>query len=75
MEDDYFVFIHFSLSLSGPSTNQALSKHTESSSSLTDIKIENFDVAFGGHVLLSDAELSMAFGRRYGLVGRNGNGR
>ena len=38
----------------------------------TDVKIENFDIAFGSHVLLSSAELSLNYGRRYGLVGRNG---
>ena len=37
-----------------------------------DVKIENFDIAFGSHVLLSSAELSLNYGRRYGLVGRNG---
>ena len=67
--------MHFSLSLAGPTTNQALSKQTskaESGAAVTDIKIHNFDVAFGGHVLLSNADLNLAYGRRYGLVGRNG---
>ncbi|XP_033109792.1 ATP-binding cassette sub-family F member 3-like [Anneissia japonica] len=41
----------------------------------TDIKIENFDVAFGEKVLLNSANLLLAFGRRYGLVGRNGIGK
>ena len=55
-----------------------------------DIKIEDFDISFGkryvhcyGHsrtatdfrVLLSSANLSMTYGRRYGLVGRNGVGK
>ena len=40
-----------------------------------DIKIEGFDVAFGEKVLLKHADLSLSFGRRYGMVGRNGLGK
>nr|CAD7201239.1 unnamed protein product [Timema douglasi] len=40
-----------------------------------DIRIENFDVAFGNRVLLTGADIVLAFGRRYGLVGRNGLGK
>lgn len=40
-----------------------------------DIRIENFDVSFGERVLLTGAELHLATGRRYGLVGRNGLGK
>ncbi|XP_075932541.1 ATP-binding cassette sub-family F member 3 [Anarhichas minor] len=40
-----------------------------------DIRIENFDVAFGERCLLQGAELSLATGRRYGLIGRNGLGK
>ncbi|XP_075058521.1 ATP-binding cassette sub-family F member 3 [Mixophyes fleayi] len=40
-----------------------------------DIRIENFDVSFGERVLLTGAELHLASGRRYGLVGRNGLGK
>ncbi|KAK5644777.1 hypothetical protein RI129_006077 [Pyrocoelia pectoralis] len=40
-----------------------------------DIRIENFDVAYGDRVLLKGADLVLAFGRRYGLVGRNGLGK
>ncbi|XP_044259705.1 ATP-binding cassette sub-family F member 3 [Tribolium madens] len=40
-----------------------------------DIRIENFDVAYGDRVLLQGADLILAFGRRYGLVGRNGLGK
>lgn len=38
------------------------------------IKFDSFDIAFGKELLLSNAELTLAFGRRYGLVGRNGTG-
>ncbi|XP_071500868.1 ATP-binding cassette sub-family F member 3-like [Diadema antillarum] len=44
-------------------------------SKATDIRIENFDVAFGEKILLKEANLTLAFGRRYGLVGRNGAGK
>ncbi|KAJ8920090.1 hypothetical protein NQ315_011745 [Exocentrus adspersus] len=40
-----------------------------------DIRIENFDVAYGDRVLLQGADLTLACGRRYGLVGRNGLGK
>ncbi|XP_053314984.1 ATP-binding cassette sub-family F member 3 [Spea bombifrons] len=40
-----------------------------------DIRIDNFDVSFGERVLLTGAELHLAAGRRYGLVGRNGLGK
>ncbi|XP_019723436.1 ATP-binding cassette sub-family F member 3 isoform X2 [Hippocampus comes] len=40
-----------------------------------DIRIENFDVSFGERCLLQGAELALAAGRRYGLVGRNGLGK
>ncbi|XP_056421589.1 ATP-binding cassette sub-family F member 3 [Hyla sarda] len=40
-----------------------------------DVRIDNFDVSFGERVLLTGAELHLASGRRYGLVGRNGLGK
>ncbi|XP_078060362.1 ATP-binding cassette sub-family F member 3 isoform X2 [Mustelus asterias] len=40
-----------------------------------DIKIENFDVSYGDRSLLTGADLHLAYGRRYGLVGRNGLGK
>eukprot|EP00743_Colponemidia_sp_Colp-15_P001951 GILK01002123.1.p1 GENE.GILK01002123.1~~GILK01002123.1.p1 ORF type:complete len:715 (+),score=135.70 GILK01002123.1:47-2146(+) len=40
-----------------------------------DILIDRFSIAFGGKVLLNDANLRLAYGRRYGLVGRNGVGK
>ncbi|KAL1501844.1 hypothetical protein ABEB36_007094 [Hypothenemus hampei] len=40
-----------------------------------DIRIENFDIAYGDRVLLQGADLTLAYGRRYGLVGRNGLGK
>ncbi|KOS15050.1 positive effector protein gcn20 [Malassezia pachydermatis] len=40
-----------------------------------DIHLPNIDVSFGSHRILTNAELTMAYGRRYGLVGRNGVGK
>lgn len=40
-----------------------------------DIKLENFDIAFADKVLLRGANLTLTYGRRYGLVGRNGIGK
>jgi ATP-binding cassette subfamily F protein 3 len=40
-----------------------------------DIKLENFDISFGGKRILTDANVTLAFGRRYGLVGKNGIGK
>ncbi|VDK69257.1 unnamed protein product [Litomosoides sigmodontis] len=40
-----------------------------------DIKVENFDIAAQGRVLFHKAELTISFGRRYGLVGPNGMGK
>ncbi|KAI0453047.1 P-loop containing nucleoside triphosphate hydrolase protein [Xylaria acuta] len=40
-----------------------------------DIKIENADVTIGGTRILTDTDLTLAYGRRYGLVGNNGVGK
>ena len=40
-----------------------------------DIKIDSVDVAIGGLRILSDTTLTLAYGRRYGLVGQNGIGK
>jgi ATP-binding cassette subfamily F protein 3 len=40
-----------------------------------DIKVENFDISFAGRRILTDANLTIAFGRRYGVVGKNGIGK
>lgn len=42
---------------------------------IQDIRIENFDIAYGDRILLQGADLTLAFGRRYGLIGRNGLGK
>ncbi|GAB4813067.1 hypothetical protein N2152v2_000113 [Parachlorella kessleri] len=40
-----------------------------------DIHLENFSVSNGGQELIQDANITLAYGRRYGLVGRNGTGK
>jgi len=59
-------------------TSQMISKtgmKADETGKSKDIKIENFDISFGDRKLLTNAELSLNFGRRYGLVGRNGIGK
>jgi ATP-binding cassette subfamily F protein 3 len=49
---------------------------TKSAVSMTgEILIENFDLTFGAQQLIQNAELNLARGKRYGLVGRNGAGK
>lgn len=62
------------------SASQVLSKKdtkidAKGQSRSMDIRIENFDVAFGEKVLLQGADLTLSTGRRYGFVGRNGLGK
>jgi len=40
-----------------------------------DIKLENFSLSYGKESLLENCDLTLAYGRRYGLVGRNGSGK
>jgi ATP-binding cassette subfamily F protein 3 len=40
-----------------------------------DIKIDSIDVSIGGLRILSDTNLTLSYGRRYGLVGQNGIGK
>lgn len=49
--------------------------HSDTSNRVKDIKIENFTMSFGKDVLLTNASVTFAHGRRYGIVGRNGCGK
>ncbi|KAL2613889.1 hypothetical protein R1flu_025581 [Riccia fluitans] len=40
-----------------------------------DIRLENFSISLGGKELINSATVTLAYGRRYGLVGRNGTGK
>ncbi|KAJ4744815.1 ATP-binding cassette sub-family F member 3 [Rhynchospora pubera] len=42
---------------------------------IRDIHMENFSVTVGGRDLISDASITLSYGRHYGLVGRNGTGK
>lgn len=59
------------------STTQQVNKRDakNESTKIRDIKLENFDISFGDRVLLHGADLTLVFGRRYGLCGRNGYGK
>jgi hypothetical protein len=39
---------------------------------LKDVKIDDFDLSFAGNRILTNANLALSYGRRYGVVGRNG---
>jgi ATP-binding cassette subfamily F protein 3 len=49
--------------------------YTSTKGKSKDIKLENFDISFAGKRILTDANLTLAFGRRYGVVGKNGIGK
>ena len=48
---------------------------SDSQSKSKDIKLDRIDVSIGGSRILVDASLTLAYGRRYGLVGQNGIGK
>jgi ATP-binding cassette, subfamily F, member 3 len=47
----------------------------DAASKSKDIKIDSFDLSIPGLRILTDSSLTLAFGRRYGLVGQNGIGK
>lgn len=63
------------------SANQVISRKdanddpNNAANNTKDIRIENFDISFGDKVLIQNANITMSYGRRYGLVGRNGLGK
>ncbi|OJJ44822.1 hypothetical protein ASPZODRAFT_121297 [Penicilliopsis zonata CBS 506.65] len=48
---------------------------SDSQAKSKDIKIDSIDISISGHRILTDAALTLAYGRRYGLVGQNGIGK
>lgn len=48
---------------------------SDQASKSKDIKVDGVDVSIGGKRILSDTSLTLAYGRRYGLVGQNGIGK
>ena len=59
--------------------SQIINKSYEDTSSAgantKDIKIESFDISYGEKSLIQGANVTLAYGRRYGFVGRNGLGK
>ncbi|KAH6860846.1 P-loop containing nucleoside triphosphate hydrolase protein [Alternaria rosae] len=47
----------------------------EANNKSKDIKIDSFDISMPGLRILTDSSLTLAYGRRYGLVGQNGIGK
>ncbi|KAL1953350.1 hypothetical protein VTO42DRAFT_2986 [Malbranchea cinnamomea] len=48
---------------------------SDSQSKSKDIKVDGIDISIAGKRILTDATLSLSYGRRYGLVGQNGIGK
>ncbi|KAL9617738.1 MAG: hypothetical protein Q9160_007512 [Pyrenula sp. 1 TL-2023] len=48
---------------------------SDSQSKSKDIKVDGIDVSISGKRILTDTSLTLAYGRRYGLVGQNGIGK
>lgn len=48
---------------------------SDSSSKSKDIKIDGIDISIAGKRILTDTSLTLAYSRRYGLVGQNGIGK
>ena len=63
--EEFFMAVN-PLQLGSNSQGQAKSK---------DIKLDGIDVSIGGLRILTDTTLTLAYGRRYGLVGQNGIGK
>jgi ATP-binding cassette, subfamily F, member 3 len=53
----------------------AVRRHDRNKSWSKDIKINNFSIEVGGRYLLENASMTLAMGKKYGLVGRNGIGK
>lgn len=48
---------------------------SEAQSKSKDIKVDGIDISIGGNRIVTDTSLTLAYGRRYGLVGQNGIGK
>ncbi|RUP31129.1 P-loop containing nucleoside triphosphate hydrolase protein [Jimgerdemannia flammicorona] len=56
-------------------TYNPIMDYTSTKGKVKDIKVENFDISFAGKRILTNANIMLAFGRRYGVVGKNGIGK
>ena len=48
---------------------------SEAQTKSKDVKVDSIDVSISGKRILTDTSLTLAYGRRYGLVGQNGVGK
>ncbi|KAI1928142.1 ATP-binding cassette, regulator of translational elongation [Ophidiomyces ophidiicola] len=48
---------------------------SDSQTKSKDIKVDGIDISIAGNRILTDTSLTLAYGRRYGLVGQNGIGK
>lgn len=51
------------------------SRRSSDRSLVKDLHLTKFDISMGSRVLITDGEITLLYGRRYGLVGRNGMGK
>eukprot|EP01118_Nematostelium_gracile_P018976 TRINITY_DN8612_c0_g1_i2.p1 TRINITY_DN8612_c0_g1~~TRINITY_DN8612_c0_g1_i2.p1 ORF type:complete len:705 (-),score=189.30 TRINITY_DN8612_c0_g1_i2:34-2148(-) len=58
-----------------PTQEFVVSHNKEDRNKPKDIKLDNFTISYGKNVLLEDCSVTLAYSRRYGLVGRNGSGK
>ncbi|KAJ1934211.1 ATP-binding cassette, regulator of translational elongation, partial [Kickxella alabastrina] len=49
--------------------------YTSTRDKIKDVKIDGFDISYAGKRILTNSNLHLVFGRRYGLIGRNGIGK
>lgn len=61
-----FVFSNKQATASQMMSKRDIKSDIKGTNKTKDIKIENFDIAFGDHVLLRGAEMTLSYGRRYG---------
>jgi len=60
---------------SAQAASSFLKRRPKTNVKVRDIQIKNFDIHLAGKALLESAALNLAYGRKYGLVGRNGIGK
>ncbi|KAJ2341433.1 ATP-binding cassette, regulator of translational elongation, partial [Coemansia sp. RSA 2671] len=49
--------------------------YTLSRDKIKDVKLEGFDISYAGKRILTNSNVHLVYGRRYGLIGRNGIGK
>ncbi|KAJ2788883.1 ATP-binding cassette, regulator of translational elongation, partial [Coemansia helicoidea] len=49
--------------------------YTSTRDKIKDVKLDSFDISFSGKRILTNSSVHLVYGRRYGLIGRNGIGK